>query len=148
MYKSRLDEFLTALDNETAKYPFNPLYRIDYYFKEGINLDSAPDKILSIAAMNDFWGQDVDRSHVGIRCKITASNFAVMKSNTLKISLNNNISLIKFSATDDEIEKLSTQGWIEIDAYCKCNCNEWNGNCYPQLIIEDYEIIDSCKYMF
>lgn len=148
VYKAQLENFLTALDNETAKYPSNPLYRIDYYFKEGINFDSAPDKILSIAAMNDFWGQDIDRAYVGIRCKITANNFSVMKSNTIKISLNNNLSLIKFGATDDEVEQLSTQGWIEIDAYCKCNCNEWNGNSYPQLIIEDYEIIDSCKYMF
>ena len=87
--------------------------------------------------MDDFWGQDIDRAYVGIRCKITSSNLTIMKSNTLKISLNNNISLIKFNATDDEIEQLSTQGWIEIDAYCKCNCNEWNGNSYPQLIIED-----------
>lgn len=50
--------------------------------------------------MNDYWGQDIDRALIKINFKITNSNFQVMKSNTLKFNLPNNLSIIKFSGTD------------------------------------------------
>lgn len=123
-----------------------PIYRVDYYFKHPCEQDNQ--KIIDIAALNDYWGQDMDRAYVAIRFKVTDSNFKIMKSNTLKIELDSGLSLIKFGGTEDDIYNFTTKGWKEIEAYCKCNINEWNGNEYPQLIIEDYEIIDSCKYMF
>lgn len=85
--------------------------------------------------MNDYWGQDIDRAYVNINFKITDSNFQVMKSNTLKINLSNNLSIIKFNGTEEDIEKFTTTGYIELNAVCKCNKNEWNGNVYPQLIM-------------
>ena len=51
--------------------------------------------------MNDFWGQDIDRALIKINFKITKSNFQVMKNNTLKINLPNNLSIIKFNGTED-----------------------------------------------
>ena len=77
--------------------------------------------------MNDYWGQDIDRAYVNINFKITSSNFQIMKSNTLKFNLT---------------------GYLELNAICKCNANEWNGRVYPQLLMEDYEIVDSSKYFF
>ena len=71
-----------------------------------------------------------------------------MKSNTLKFNLPNNLSIIKFNGTDQQIEKFTTQGFIEVNAICKCNANKWCGNVSPQLILQDYEIIDSSKYYF
>ena len=58
--------------------------------------------------MNDYWGQDIDRSYININFKITSSNFQIMKSNTLKFNLPNGLSIIKF---------------------------KWNGQVYPQLIM-------------
>ncbi len=142
----QVDEFLATADKLMENVSAEPIYRVDYFFKNPSEQDNQ--KILDISALNDYWGQDVDRAYVGIRFKVTDSNFAVMKSNTLKITLDNGLSLIKFGGTDEDIEAFTTSGWKEIDAYCKCNVNEWNGHEYPQLIIEDYEIIDSCKYMF
>lgn len=51
--------------------------------------------------MNDFWGQDIDRAYININFKITNSNFQIMKSNTLKFSLPNNLTIIKFDGTED-----------------------------------------------
>lgn len=51
--------------------------------------------------MNDYWGQDIERAYVNINFKITNSNFEVMKNNTVKISLPNNLSIIKFETTEE-----------------------------------------------
>ena len=90
--------------------------------------------------MNDFWGKDIDRPHVLVKFKMSDAKFTVMKSNTLKFTLPNNISIIKFGGTDEEIQELENNLDIEITAVCKCNENEWGGSVSAQLILEDYEI--------
>ena len=103
--------------------------------------------------MNDYWGQDIDRAYVNINFKITNSNFQIMKSNTLKFNLlkfnlPNGLSIIKFNGTEQDINNFTTTGYLQVNAICKCNANQWNGQVYPQLIMQDYEIIDSSKYFF
>lgn len=142
---SEVNNFLTFVDKMLKNVSVEPIYRVDYDFKEYENNNQ---KILDIASMNDFWGQDVDRAYVNINFKVTSSNFQVMKSNTLKFNLQNGLSIIKFSGSEEEIEKFTTTGYLEVNAICKCNANAWNGSVYPQLILEDYEIIDSSKYYF
>ena len=139
--------FIDSTNEILRDMPDEPKYYVDYIFEE--NDISIGDKIIEIAEMNDFWGKDIDRAYVIIKFKITSENFKVMKSNTLKFDLPNNVSLIKFSGTDSEIEKFSiSQGFIEVEAVCKCNENEWNGKITPQLIIEDYNILSQKKYLF
>ena len=105
---------------------------MDYDFKE---IDNNNQRILEIAGMNDYWGQDIDRAYVNINFKITSSNFQIMKSNTLKFNLPNGLSIIKFNGTEEEINQFTTTGYLEVNAICKCNKNEWNGQVYPQLIM-------------
>ena len=142
---NQVDDFLYRIDQLLEDVSVEPIYRVDYDFKE---IDNNNQRILEIAGMNDYWGQDIDRAYVNINFKITSSNFQVMKSNTLKFNLPNGLSIIKFNGTDEEIEKFTTTGYLEVNAICKCNANEWNGRVYPQLLIEDYEIVDSSKYFF
>ena len=115
-----------------------PIYTVDYEFngKES----NEPATIIEIAEMNDFWGKDLDRPHVLVKFKMSDARFTVMKSNTLKFTLPNNISIIKFGGTDEEIQELENNLDIEITAVCKCNENEWGGYVSAQLILEDYEI--------
>lgn len=110
----------------------DPIYRVDYNFKE---TDNNNDKILDIAAMNDYWGQDIERAYVNINFKITNNNFEIMKNNTFKFNLPNGLSIIKFNGTDEEAETFTTSGYIELNAICKCNANTWANKTYPQLII-------------
>lgn len=142
---NQVDNFLYHIDQLLENVSVEPVYRIDYDFKENENNNQI---ILDIAEMNDYWGQDIDRAYVNINFKITSSNFQIMKSNTLKFNLPNGLSIIKFNGTDQEVEKFTTTGYLEINAICKCSANKWNGQVYPQLIIEDYEIVDSSKYYF
>lgn len=143
----QITNFLNTIDTllSSSNISSEPIYRVDYSFKEQ---DDNNQKILDIANMNDLWGQDIERAYVNINFKITSSNFQVMKGNTLKINLPNKLSLIKFNGTEEQINKFTTTGYLEVNAICKCNANEWGGYTSPQLIIEDYEIIDSSKYYF
>ena len=142
---NQVDNFLYHIDQLLENVSVEPIYRIDYDFKENENNNQI---ILDIARMNDYWGQDIDRAYVNINFKITSSNFQIMKSNTLKFNLPNGLSIIKFNGTDEEIAQFTTTGYLELNAICKCNANEWNGRVYPQLIMQDYEIVDSSKYFF
>lgn len=96
--KDQIKNLTAALDEALKDVSIDPIYRVDYHFNE---TDNNNDIILEIANMNDYWGQDIDRSYVSINFKITDSNFKVMKGNTLKISLPHNLSIIKFNATEE-----------------------------------------------
>ena len=140
-----ISDFLYKIDQLLEDVSVEPIYRIDYNFNEKENNNQ---RILDIADMNDYWGQDIDRAYVNINFKVTDSNFKVMKSNTLKFNLPNGLSIIKFNGTEEEITKFTTTGYLEVNAICKCNKNQWNGCVYPQLIMQDFEIVDSAKYFF
>ena len=142
---NHINDFIYKIDQLLEDVSVEPIYRIDYNFNEKENNNQ---RILDIADMNDYWGQDVDRVYVNINFKVTDSNFKVMKSNTLKFNLPNGLSIIKFNGTEEEITKFTTTGYLEVNAICKCNKNQWNGRVYPQLIMQDFEIVDSAKYYF
>ena len=143
--KDMITEFIDYMDNVLQDLPSEPEYLVDYYFTD--TNEETCKRILDIAKMNDFWGQDIDRSHVAIKFRITKDNFSVLKSNTLKIQLPN-LSIIKFGSTDEEIENFTTQGFIDIEAYCQCAINSWNDKDYPQLFLKDYNILNKGKYLF
>jgi hypothetical protein len=71
------------------------------------------------------------------------------KSPTLKITLSNGTSLIKFKSSQEEYEKFQNgMGCITINIVGRCERNVWNGRVSPQIMIEDYEIIGKQEYYF
>ena len=84
--------------------------------------------------------------------KITKDMVTVYRktNNTLKITLPNKISLMKFDASEEECYALQnfTETYISINVVGKCNQNEWMGNITPQIFITDYEITGSGDYLF
>ena len=137
----KTDESLKDMSNEA-------IYYVDYIYKNGnINLQD----ILSIANMQDLWGQNVSEPLLCIEgLKITENMVTVYqkKDNTLKITLDG-INLIKFKATDEECQKLQNNpGYYEINIIGRASLNQWMGNITPQILIQDYEIIDSNRWVF
>jgi single-stranded-DNA-specific exonuclease len=141
-----IESFLEATDVALANMSSEPSYFVDYIF-DANNVDT--DKILEIARMNDYWGKNIDRAFICIKgLKVCDNNFQVMKGNTLKFKMPN-VDIIKFGGTDDEVKKFSTEGYVEIDCVCQCCINEWPQFVYnPQLMMVDYEIVDSQNYYF
>lgn len=71
------------------------------------------------------------------------------KNPTLKIQLQNGISCIKFKSNEEEYDKLYTEnGCVNINIVGKAEVNKWNGNVNPQIIVEEYEIINQQEYYF
>ena len=71
------------------------------------------------------------------------------KNPTLKITLPNGTSLIKFRSSNEEYERLYSElGCVTINIVGKCERNIWNGTISPQIIIEDYEIVERTAYYF
>ena len=147
--QENIKRFIELTDEALKDMEAEPLYYVDYIFK---GVDVKPETILEIAGLGDLWGQDIDESLICVEnLKVTKENLTLMspdKKPTLKITLPNKLSFIKFGSSQEEYEKLLTEGYIELNVIGRCNANEWNGNITPQILIEDYEIIGQSKYNF
>ena len=139
-FLDKTDEILKDMSDE-------PIYYVDYIWSAK---EADPTAIIDVAEMAPYWGKDMDEALVAVQgIQITKEMITMMKSNTVKITLPNGVSIIKFHMPDEEYNKLvSENGYVEINAVAKCNKNEWNGNVSAQLLLEDYEIVGGCAYVF
>lgn len=145
--EENIDEFISKTDEILKDMASEPIYYVDYIWDAA---EADGQKIIEIAELDPYIGKDIDEPLVAIRgIQITKDMLTMMASNTVKITLPNGVAIIKFRMPDEEYEKLySENGYVEIDAVCTCNINEWNGNRYPQLFLQDYEIKKGCAYVF
>ena len=145
--EENIDTFIKRTDKTLEDMSSEPIYYVDYIWRAQ---EVDPTTIIEIAEMAEFWGKDCDEALVAIQgLQITSDMIQMMASNTVKITLPHNVSLIKFRMPDEEYNKLvSEKGYIEIDAVGTCNINEWNGNRYAQILLQDYEIVGECAYVF
>ena len=142
--------FIEYSNRELAEFDFTPCYKVDFIFSGS---DFRGMDIVEIAELKSLWGQGVDEPLVAIEhINVYAGNVVLMspdKSPTLKITLPNGTSLIKFKSSQEEYDKLRSEtGCITINVVGKCERNVWNGTVTPQIIIEDYEIVGEQKYYF
>ena len=144
------NSFIEYSNRELAEFDFTPCYKVDFIFSGS---DFRGMDIVEIAELKSLWGQGVDEPLVAIEhINVYAGNVVLMspdKSPTLKITLPNGTSLIKFKSSQEEYEKLRSEtGCITINVVGKCERNVWNGTVTPQIIVEDYEIVGEQKYYF
>ena len=142
--------FINYSNHELAGFDFTPCYKVDFIFYGD---DFRGQDIVEIAELKSLWGQGVDEPFVALEhINIHNGNVTLMspdKSPTLKITLPNGTSLIKFKSSQEEYEKLHSEtGCITINVVGKCERNIWNGIVSPQIIVEDYEIVGEQKYYF
>ena len=144
MYDTFFDSFVEYSNQALAEFDFTPCYKVDFIFN-GNNFSGYD--IIEIAELKSIWGQGVEEPLVAFEgINVHKDNIVLMskdKSPTLKITLPNGTSLIKFKSSSEEYEKLissSNLGCMTINIVGKCERNIWNGTVKPQIIIEDYEI--------
>ena len=145
-----LDNFINKTNEILKDTSDEAVYYVDYIYK---NIDVDPVNILDIAGLDDLWGKDMDEPQVAVEgLKINKNMLTLMspdKKPTLKITLPNKVSILKFNSSQEEYDSLySEHGAIEINLVGKCNRNEWNGYITPQIFIDDYEIVDRIAYVF
>ena len=150
IYKRDIPQFIEYMNNALVDMSDEPVYYVDYIFK-GQQVDA--NTLLDIANMENYWGTELSEPFIAIEnLKITPNMVDVYRksTNTIKISLTNGVSIMKFNADEDLCDKLTknNNGYIEMDIVGKCNKNEWMGNETAQVFIEDFNITDSNKYYF
>lgn len=147
--KEDLPQFIEKTNEILENMPNESLYYVDYIYK---NAEVNAQNILDIAEMDCYWGKDIDEALVAIEdLKVTKDMVTLMspdKTPTLKITLPNKVSLIKFGSSQDEYEDLLSEGYVKMNVVGKCNANTWNGWTTAQIMIEDYEIVERAKYFF
>lgn len=143
-------EFINYSNDALKNFDFTPSYKVDYIFHhDDMNIND----ILEIANLKSIWGQGVEEPLIAVeRVKVYKDNVRLMsadKNPTLKITLPNGMSLIKFRSSKEEFEQFNSElGCVTINIVGKCERNIWNGIVSPQVIIEDYEIVGKTEYYF
>ena len=150
LYESDIQNFIQQTNEILKDMSSEPIHFVDYIFEQN-EVDST--KIIDISEMGYLWGKDIPESLIAIKdLKITKDMVTLMspdKHPTLKIVIpGTNTSLIKFGSSQKEYEQFLSNGFIKADFVGYCAKNEWNGNISAQIKIHDYEIKESCKYMF
>lgn len=144
---SALNSFIEYSNRSLAGFDFTSKYNVD--FEYDMQTLEAND-ILNLADFDGLWGQGVEEPFVLIKgIKLTSNNLSLLKETTLKITLQDSISLIKFGSSREEYETLySDLGCVTINVIGHFQKNVWNGRVNPQILIEDYEIVGRTAYYF
>lgn len=149
IYKDKVNALVDYSNTVLANYDFSACYDVDY---EYMSNDFKAQDIIDIGSMKSLWGKGVDEAMVVIKgIKVTSNNIKLMSANknpTIKITLQNGTSLIKFGASQSEFESLKSSGYTEIDIIGTCAINEWQGMITPQILIKDYEVVGKQDYYF
>lgn len=149
IYKDKVNALVDYSNTVLANCDFSACYDVDY---EYMSNDFKAQDIIDIGSMKSLWGKGVDEAMVVIKgIKITSNNITLMSANknpTIKITLQNGTSLIKFGASQAEFETLKSSGYTEIDIIGTCAINEWQGMITPQILIKDYEVVGKQDYYF
>lgn len=146
--KENLSQLNSYFNFELKDLDFSARYLVDFIFE--IN-DLCISDLLEIANLKHLWGKGLDESMIAIKgIKITKEKISLMSANqnpTLKIQ-EGGLSFIKFKSSQEELESLLSEGYVEIDVVGKCSINEWNGIFSPQILIEDYSIVSTKTWYF
>ena len=144
--ESRIQEFIDATNKLYENISKEPVYWVDFVWELN-KVD--PNIILDIADSKDFWGQEVPEPYVAItNIPLDFCNVQLLspdKNPTIKITLPNNVAIMKFKASEELYEEMLKPNQT-ITAVCRCNANTWMGHTTAQLIIEDYYLEE--KWIF
>ena len=144
------ETFINYSNNALKDFDFTPCYKVDFIFNGS---DFKGSDIVEIAELKSLWGQGIEEPFIAIEnINVYSGNVVLMspdKSPTLKITLSNGTSLIKFKSSQEEYEQFQNgMGCITINIVGRCERNIWNGRVSPQIMIEAYEIIGKQEYYF
>ena len=100
---NNIDAFLQYTDAVLKDVTFEPSYKVDFIWPAN---DFKGKDVLEIAELKKYWGQDINEAFVAIEnINVDSENIILMsrdKNPTLKITLPNGTSLIKFKSNEEE----------------------------------------------
>ena len=150
IYDLQFNEFIEHSNKALESFDFNPCYKVDFIFNAN-NFNG--NDILDLAELKAIWAQGIDEPYIALEdVKISKNNITLMGLDkgkpTLRITLPNKTSLIKFKSSQEEYDQLCASECVTINVVGKCEANYYNGSVTPQIIVEDYEITKQLNYYF
>lgn len=142
---SHFNAFIRKTDALYSNIDFTPSYFVDYIWNQN-TIDA--EKVLSIGRLN-IYGQEIPESKIALEgVPLSADNVTLMglaKGHpTLKIQAGD-VSIMKFKSSEEEYEE-----FIKPNTYLtlvgKCSVNEWMGKVSPQIIIDDFELLQEWRF--
>jgi single-stranded-DNA-specific exonuclease len=144
------DAFIYWSDEALKDVEFSPSYMVDFIY-QGSRVKIKD--ILELGDAKSLYGQGLDEPLVAVEnLAVTKDMVTLMsrdKNPTLKIQLSNGVTCIKFHSSEQELEKFSSDlGCVNVNIVAKPEVNRYFNNVTPQLIIQEYQIINTQKYYF
>lgn len=145
-----ISRFIEYTDDAFKNITFSPVYKVDYIHS---SMDHFSKEILDLGSMKHLWGQDLNEPLIAVEniavTKDMVSLMARDRNPTLKIQLPNGVTCIKFKSSEEELDNLfSENGCVNINLVGKAEVNKYFNSVTPQLIIQEYEIINRQEYYF
>ena len=139
------DSFIEYANEKLKTFDFTPRYKPDAVYHSSL---IRGEDILDIAELKHLWGQGIEEPCVAITDVVVSSANLNLFGTTMKITLPNNVSLVKFKVDEDEYNNLySALGSVNLNVVGTCSKNEgWDNG--PQIIISDYEVLKRQAYYF
>lgn len=143
--ESNLQNFINVTNDLLKDKVGEVVFWVDYIWKMN---QADPNKLLQLAEMSSFWGQDVPASQVAItdidlsQCRLSLCG---QKNNTLRMVLPNGLVLVKFGI-DEEIFDSLTGPNLFMSCIVTPTRNEWMGKVSGEGLIDDFEI--KTKWIF
>lgn len=126
-----IDDFIRYTDYMLQNISDEPIYYVDRIYN---GIDVNKEEILTIAELDDMWGQDMPEPYVAIENLVVTPEMVTVyrkTSNTLKITLPNKLTIMKFDASEEECELLESSGYRKLNIVGRCTRNEFNGYISP-----------------
>lgn len=141
--KSNLDKFIKYADEQLKDVDFNEnVYEVDLVIDSENKYLS--EIVKTLGSLDEIWGQGMEEPLIAIEnIHLNKQNIQAIgaKKDTVKFTVNG-ITYIKFK-DETLLEKLTKYDTMNVIILGRANLNEWMGNITPQIIIENYQIIDT-----
>lgn len=133
IYDKDFEDFIIWSNERLKDIEFSPSYKVDFVYS--IN-ELRPEAILTLGDVKQLWGQNVDEPLIALEhVSITKNMVTLMsrdKNPTLKITLPNGVSCIKFKSSEEEFDKLySENGCVTINLVGKSEVNRYFSSVTP-----------------
>lgn len=141
IHESNLDKLLEYANNSISDEGLANVYYVDYVFEDNENFG---DILLKIADHPELWGNDIEEPSVIVKnIPYNADQWFLMGENKDSCKLTHNgVEYVKFKNSDFAQEaKAYSRGTITV--YGKIKKNTWMGRTTPQILIDDYEFVDT-----
>ena len=145
-------DFETTLYAGLKDFDFSRVYRVDEIYKSADFSPIMAMDIVEIGGLARFWGKNLDEPYIALEgVKLTSQNTVLLskdKSPTLKITLPNDVTLIKFGSSEEEYNSLIAPAMVTtINVVGQCRQNIWGGRVTGQVEVTEFEVI-SKQYDF